>query len=247
MKIVIIGLGNIGETILKSLSRAGHIITIIDEKKDLIETLIERYDVSGVVGNGACLDIQREANADNADVVIALTNSDELNIFACMVAKKIGAKNTIARVRTPEYGKQILDMKDELGISMIVNPEKDTAAEMLNLINLPSIANAEHFANGKVLLVEIVAEPGCPLIGETLISLGKKLTTKVLICAVQRGDDVYIHNGDFVLQAGDIISITEKVHIEIKTDEDTALSKEILALDGITSVSILTHDGEITA
>jgi len=208
MKIVIIGLGTIGETILKSLSREGHTLTVIDEKKDLIETLIEKYDVSGVVGNGACLDIQKEADMDNADLAIALTNSDELNIFACLVAKKIGVKNTVARVRNPAYGKQILDMKDELGISMIVNPEKDTAAEMLNLISLPSIANAEYFANGRVLLVEIVAEHGCPLIGETLISLGKKLSTKVLICAVQRGNDVTIPSGHFMIEEGDRIHFT---------------------------------------
>ena len=137
-----------------------------------------------------------------------LTNSDELNVFACLVAKKIGVKNTIARVRNPKYRKQIMDMKDELGISMIVNPEKDTATEIFNLINLPSIAKVEHFAKGKVLLVEIVAEKGCSLIGETLVSLGKKLTSKVLICAVQRGSSVTIPSGNFLIEEGDRIHFT---------------------------------------
>ena len=208
MKIVIIGLGTIGKTILKSLSGEGHTITIIDENKDKIESLIEKYDVSGVVGNGACMDIQKEAGVKGADLAIVLTNSDELNVFACLVAKKIGVKNTIARVRNPDYRNQIMAMKDELGISMIVNPEKDTATEIFTLINLPSIAQVEHFAKGRVLLVEIVAEKGCSLIGETLISLGKKLTTKVLICAVQRGQNVIIPTGNFTIEEGDRIHLT---------------------------------------
>lgn len=208
MKIVIIGLGTIGKTILKNLSRKGHSITIIDEDKNKIESFIEKYDVSGIVGNGACLDIQREAGVRGADLAIALTNSDELNVFACLVAKKNGVKNTIARVRNPDYRKQIMEMKDELGISMIVNPEQDTAAEIFNLINLPSIAQVEHFAKGRVLLVEIVAEKGCALIGETLITLGKKLNTKVLICAVQRGQNVIIPTGNFVIEEGDRIHLT---------------------------------------
>ena len=209
MKIVIIGLGTIGRTILKSLAgEEGHTITIIDEDKDKVESLIEKYDVLGVVGNGACVDIQREAKMRGADLAIVMTDSDELNVFACLVAKQLGVKNTIARVRNPAYRKQIMDMKDELGISVIVNPEKDTASEIFNLINLPSIAQVDHFANGKVLLVEIVAEPGCALIGENLISLGHKLTTKVLICAVQRGDEVIIPTGNFMIREGDRIHFT---------------------------------------
>lgn len=208
MKIVIIGMGTIGKTILKNLSGKGHRITIIDEDKDKIEELIEKYDVFGVVGNGACLDIQREAHVRDADLAIMLTNSDELNVFACLVAKKVGVKNTVARVRNPEYRKQILDMKDELGIAMIVNPEMDTATEIFNRINLPAIAQVEHFAGGRVLLVEIVAEKGCSLIGETLITLGKKLTNKVLICAVQRGDEVFIPTGNFRIEENDRIHFT---------------------------------------
>ena len=212
MKIVIIGLGTIGKTILKVLTAENHTVTIIDEKKEKIEELIERYDVFGVVGNGACKDIQREAKVREADLVIALTDSDELNIFACMVARKVGAKNTIARVRNPDYSRQIAEMREDLGISMLVNPEKDTANEIFNLINLPSIVQAEHFANGRVLLVEIVAEAGCALVGETLISLGKKLSNKVLICAVQRNGEVFIPSGNFVIAVGDRIHFTSDAH-----------------------------------
>lgn len=208
MNIVIIGLGTIGRTILSNLSGEGHTITIIDENKDKIEALIEKYDVQGVVGNGASIEIQREAGADTADVTIALTESDELNVFACLVSKKLGVQNTIARVRNPDYRGQIIEMKNELGISMIVNPELDTASEIFNQISLPEIANVEYFAKGRVLLVEIVAEKGCALINETLISLGKKLDTKVLICAVQRGDEVIIPSGNFKIMEGDRIHLT---------------------------------------
>jgi len=208
MKIVIIGIGTIGETILKNLSGEGHTITIIDEDKTIIENLIERYDVFGIVGNGACLDIQKEADMEDADLAIVLTNSDELNVFACLVAKKIGVKNTIARVRNPDYRKQIVEMKDDLGIAMIVNPEREMANEIFNIVNLPSVAQIEQFAKGKVSLVEIVVEPSCPLVGETLITLGKKLQTKVLICAVQRGDNVFIPSGTFKIEAGDKIHFT---------------------------------------
>ena len=208
MKIVIIGIGTIGKTVLKSLSKMGHTITIIDDDKDKVESLIEKYDVFGVVGNGACLDIQNEAGIADTDLAIVLTNSDELNVFACLVAKKAGVKNTIARVRNPDYSKQILDMKDELGISMIVNPEKETADEIFNLITLPSISQMEYFAKGRALLAEILLEKGCALIGETLISLSKKLSTRVLVCAVTRGDEVIIPSGNFMFEESDSVYFT---------------------------------------
>lgn len=208
MKIVIIGVGTIGKTILKTLTGEGHTITIVDEDKDRVDALVNSYDIFGVVGNGACMEIQKEADMEHADLAMALTGSDELNVFACLVAKKIGVKNTIARVRNPEYREQIMQMREELGISMIVNPEKDTANEIFYMIQLPSIAKVEHFAKGRVLLVEIVVEKDCPLVGETLISLGKQLQTKVLVCAVQRGEAVTIPSGHFRIEEGDRIHFT---------------------------------------
>jgi trk system potassium uptake protein TrkA len=154
------------------------------------------------------MDIQNEANVGDSDLVISLTRSDEMNILACLVAKKVGAKNTIARVRNPDYRKQISLMKDDLGISLVVNPEQETANEIFNIINLPSVAQIERFAGGKVSLAEVVAEKGCALIGETLISLGKKLNTKVLICAVRRGEEVVIPSGNFQIREGDRIHFT---------------------------------------
>lgn len=208
MRIVIIGLGTIGKTILNSLKGEGHTVVIIDDDKRKIEELVEKYDVLGVVGNGAGMDIQKEANVKEAELVIVLTRSDELNILACLVAKKLGAKNTVARVRNPDYRKQIALMKEDLGIAMVVNPEQETANEIFNIIDLPSVSQIEHFANGRVSLVEVIVEKDCSLIGETLISLGKKIATKVLICAVQRGGEVIIPAGNFRIEEGDRIHFT---------------------------------------
>lgn len=208
MKIVIIGLGTIGEDVLKSITNSNHNIIIIDEDKTLIDKYVEKYDVQGVVGNGASMEIQQEAGMKNADVAIVVTKHDELNIFACLVAKQLGVKHTIARVRNPEYHRQISTMKDTLGISMVVNPEQDTANEIFNLIRLPEIAKSERFANGKALLVNVVVEKDCLLIGESLISIGKKFNTRVLICAVERGSEVIIPGGRFTIQEGDKIYFT---------------------------------------
>ena len=208
MKIVIVGLGTIGGDVLKILAKDNHQITVVDENKTLVESLIEKYDVQGVVGNGASLDIQIEAGMKNADVAIVLTQSDEMNIFACLVAKKLGVQNTVARVRNPDYRQQIGVMREELGISMVVNPEQDTANEIFNLISLPAVVDLERFANGKVLLAQVAVTSDSSLVGKNLITIGQTFQTKVLVCAVQRGDEVIIPAGRFVIEVGDKICFT---------------------------------------
>ena len=208
MKIVLIGLGTIGRTILSSLSGEGHNITIIDENREKVENLIERFDVLGVVGNGACRDIQLEAGADAADLVGALTRSDELNILACLVARKIGARNTIARVRNPEYSEQIVFMRGEFGLSMAVNPEYDAAREISRIIRVPAALKVDTFAKGRVDLVEVKIHREHPLCGRRLSELVSVLGVNVLVCAVKRGDDVIIPSGDFTPEEGDMIHIT---------------------------------------
>ena len=178
MKIVVIGCGTIGKTVIKHVSKEGHSIIAIDDDKKVIEELIEKFDILGIVGNGASLDIQEEARTKDADLVVAVTSSDETNILACLVAKRLGAKSTIARVRNPEYLRQTEIMKEDLGLTMIVNPEQETADEIVNLIDLPSLLKVEHFARGKVMLVEILVEENSKLIDETLITLAKKINTK---------------------------------------------------------------------
>lgn len=211
MNIVIMGLGTIGRNVLKTLSAEDHTITVIDQCKNKVEELVEKYDIMGVIGNGASLDIQKEANVSMADMVIALTRNDELNIFACLTAKRLGCRHTVARVRNPDYRKQIMEMKEELGISMIINPEGQTAGEIFNLISLPSAVRVEHFANGKASLVEVEVHKNCSLIGESLYSIGKKLSAKALICAVQRADQIVIPSGDFVIRENDKLHFTADV------------------------------------
>ncbi len=208
MNIVIIGLGNIGKSVLASLAGEQHTITVIDKCKAKVAALVEKYDILGVIGNGASIDIQREAGVPSAQLVVALTRNDELNIFACLVANRLGCKSTVARVRNPDYRQQIPDMKDDLGISMIVNPELETAREIFNLIDLPSAARVEHFANGKATLVELVARRGCTMIGKSLYSIGKSAPDGVLICAVRRGGEVFIPDGNFVIEENDKLHIT---------------------------------------
>lgn len=208
MKIVVIGCGTIGGTIIEHVSKEGHNLVIIDNDKQRVEALIEHFDVLGVVGNGASLDIQEEAGVRGADLVIAVTPEDEINILACMVAKKLGAKSTIARVRNPEYSRQTIIMQEELGLSMVVNPEQETADEITSMIDLPSLLKIEPFAKGKVNLIELLVDENSLLKDETLISLSKKLTTKVLICAVQRNNQVIIPTGNFKIQKGDRINLT---------------------------------------
>ncbi len=208
MKIIVIGCGKIGKTIIEHVSKEGHSLVIVDNNREKVEELIERYDVMGVVGNGASLDIQEEAGVKFADLVIAVTPEDEINILVSMVAKKLGASSTIARVRNPEYLRQTKLMQEELGLSMVVNPEQETADEIINMVNLPSLLKLEPFAKGKVNLVEILVEENNPLIGETLITMNKKIKTKVLICAIQRAGNVIIPNGNFKIEQGDRLSIT---------------------------------------
>ena len=203
MKIIVIGCGKIGKTIIEHVSKEGHSLVIVDNNREKVEELIERYDVMGVVGNGASLDIQEEAGVKFADLVIAVTPEDEINILVSMVAKKLGASSTIARVRNPEYLRQTKLMQEELGLSMVVNPEQETADEIINMVNLPSLLKLEPFAKGKVNLVEILVEENNPLIGETLITMNKKIKTKVLICAIQRAGNVIIPNGNFKIEQGD--------------------------------------------
>lgn len=207
MRIVVIGCGTIGKTIIEHVSKEGHNLVIVDNDHEVVEDLIEKYDVMGVVGNGASLDIQEEAKVKSADLVIAVTPQDEINILATLVAKKLGADATIARVRNPEYLRQTKIMKDDLGLSMVVNPEQETADEIAKILNLPSLSKIEQFGKGRVNLIEILIEDGNPLVGESLITMNKKIKTNVLVCAVQRQSEVIIPTGNFIIEKGDRLHI----------------------------------------
>ena len=208
MNVIIAGAGKFGSLLTKHLAQEKHDVIVIDKNPNVINELVNEYDVKGFCGNGANYDTLIDAECQKADLFIAATSGDEVNIFSCLVAKKLGAKQTIARVRNPEYAKQVLLMNKELGISMTVNPEYDTAKEISRILRFPSALKVETFANGKVDLVEIKLDYKSPLIDNTLSSIHAKHKVTVLVCAVKRGDKVYIPNGDFVLEAGDNVYIT---------------------------------------
>lgn len=207
MRIVIIGCGTIGQTIIEHMSKEGHTLVVIDDNKNIVSEIIEKFDVMGIVGNGASLEIQEEANVQDADLVLAVTSSDEVNMLASIVAKKLGCTSTIARVRTPEYIRQAQTMQDELSISLVVNPEQETANEITDMIDLPSLLKVEKFGSGKVMLAELLIDKDSVLVGENLIDLNKKINTNFLICAVQRGEEVIIPTGKFTIQENDRINV----------------------------------------
>ena len=212
MKIVIVGNGKVGFTIAKALTQEGHDITVIDNKPVALKNTMNVLDVTGVDGNGASLDILQEANVDEADIVIATTSTDEMNITCCLIAKKLGAKATIARIRNPEYLSSMHLIKDELGLSMYINPEKEAAMEIARTLNFSDAIKVNTFAKGRLTLAEIKLGPKCPIIGMTLSNIYLSYRINVLVCTILRNNDVIIPNGNTILQDGDKISITGTNH-----------------------------------
>ena len=208
MRIVVVGDGKVGHALVKELSREGHDVVIIDSRQSVVDETVNSLDVIGVVGNGASYSVQTEAGVERADLLIAATSSDELNILCCLVAKKIGASSTIARVRNPDYSRQLAFLRDELELSLVINPELAAANEIFRILRFPFALKVETFTGGRTELVELKVTGDSQLNDVSLYELEKRYRVKILICAVQRGDDVYIPRGDFILRAGDRIHIT---------------------------------------
>ncbi len=221
MNIVIVGGGKIGLSLAEHLSDEGHSITLIDKNPSIINSCVNKYDILGLNGNGASYEIQQEAKVNNADIFISTTSSDELNLLCCLIARKSGAGRTIARVRNPEYSQQFQFFKEQLGVSMIFNPEFEASKEISKILQFPSAINIESFAKGAVDLIEIKLDEKSPLCDTSLSDLTQKFNVKVIVCAVQRGDDVIIPRGDFVFKAGD------KVHLTSYQREMIKLSKQL--------------------
>ncbi len=207
MKIIVVGGGKIGETLVEQLAREGHDLVLIDNQQRVIDETENRLDVMGVYGNGASHQVQMEAGVPRADLLIAATSSDELNILCCLVAKKLGARHTIARVRNPEYSDQLVFLRDELGLSMSINPEAAAAGELFRMLRFPSALKIETFSRGRVEMAEVRLREGGSLDGLYLHEFSRKFQVKVLVCIVQRGEEVFIPTGDFRMAAGDKISI----------------------------------------
>lgn len=209
MKIVIIGAGKIGETLAEQLAREGHEITVVDSNPSALDA-VSTLDVMTVEGNGITLETQRDAGIPEADLAIAVMSTDEENLLACLIAKRFGVGNTIARVRNPEYSAGLELVKDDLGLSMALNPELASASEIARILRAPSAIKIDTFSSGRVELHKVQLPQNSPLAGMTLASLGK-LQSGVLICVVERGEhDVFIPTGNFTLQAGDRISFVAK-------------------------------------
>jgi len=208
MNIIIVGCGKVGQKIAEKLSQENeHNITVVDSRRFKVETVTGEYDVMGVVGSCADIDVLKEAGVENADILIAVTGSDELNLLTCLMAKKAGECQTIARVRNPEYRKTLPLFKEDLGLAMIINPEQTAAMEMARVLRFPSAIQIDTFAKGRVEILKFKIQEDSPLASISVMEMSQNIDPNILICGVQRGEDAIIPGGEFVLNAGDIISI----------------------------------------
>lgn len=208
MKIIVLGAGKVGKTLIKHMSNEDHDIIVVDQNATKVEEVVNQFDVIGVVGNGGSYDILMEAGAQDANLIICVTTSDELNILAGLMAKKMGTKHTIARVRNPDYSSQRDFMRNQLGFSMIVNPELEAASEIRRVLSFPSAVKVDTFSRGKVELAEFFVEDHSRLNGVELSQLHKITKTNILVCAVSHNEDVIIPDGNYVIKPGDHLYIT---------------------------------------
>lgn len=207
MNILILGLGKVGVELTEQLSGEGHAITVVDKDPRRVESTLGMYDVAGVVGSITNHEILKEASVSSADLVIALTGNDEINLTSCLMSKKLGAKNTIARTVKPEYTDGINIIRDDLGLSLSINPEKETASEIARIIKFPLAKNVEPFAKGKIEMIEYVIDGQSPMCNRTVIEIFSKMKNPILICAVERDGTVIIPNGDFKVQENDVLML----------------------------------------
>ena len=246
VNVIVVGCGKIGMTIVSSLVEEGHNVVAIDKDLQTLEEITNIYDAMGVCGNCTDCSILTEAGVENAQLVIAVTASDELNMLCCYIAKKMGAKHTIARIRKPEYNMESLGfLKQQLDLSMSINPEQLAAREMFNILKLPSAVKIETFSEGNLEIIEIIVKEGSPIAGTTLFSLRNKFKAKFLVCMVQRGDKVFIPDGNFVIEAGDKVGLTaspsqiQKLLRSVGIDKKKA--KNIMILGGSRLAFYLTN------
>lgn len=208
MKIFIVGGGEIGRSLVRQLTRDGYQITVIDRGENVVDSMSNSADVICLQGNGASYGTLKDAGAEEADIFVAVTNSDELNILSCMTAHMMGAGHTIARIRDVDYARQNRFYKDKLGLSMIINPELATAMEIYRMLRFPLATRVEVFAGGRAELVEMTVGEESPLSGKSLIEINQNMGINLLICAVVREGEVFVPKGDTVLCVGDILYLT---------------------------------------
>ncbi len=210
MKIVIVGAGKIGEILCRDLSTEGNDITLIEQDPKILDRILSVSDIMGIVGNGANREVLGDAGVHDADIFIAVTTNDEINLISSVMAKKMGAKYTIARVRNPEYSEQMEFMRESLGIDIVLNPEAEAAEFICKNLEYPTALNVESFADNKVNLVEVMIEEDSFLDNLKLAELKQKYFNNILVCIVKRGQKIFVPTGNFVLEAKDIIYVTGK-------------------------------------
>lgn len=213
LNIIIVGCGKVGATLVEQLTKEGHDITVIDKKPERIQDITNMFDVMGIVGNGASYSTQMEAGIEEADLIIAVTDSDELNLLCCTVAKRVGKCAAIARVRTPDYSEETGYLREKLGLALIINPELEAAKEVARILYLPTALEVNSFAHGQAELIKFKVPSDNILNGLSIAYLGKNITNDILICAIERDGEVYIPNGNFVIKSGDVISFAAERHV----------------------------------
>ncbi len=233
LNIIIVGCGKVGVAILKQLCKEGHDITIIDKNPEKVSMYANLYDVMGIIGNGASHSVQMEAGIEKADLIISVTDSDELNILCCTIAKQVGDCAAIARVRNPEYSKEVGYLKDKLGLTMIINPELETATEIARVLYLPTALEINSFAHGGAEMIKFKIPENNLLAGLSIAELGKQLAGKskpvnILICAIEREGQVYIPSGNFVMEPFDVVSFVST----------RAMSKEFMEYIGFKTARV---------
>lgn len=206
LHIMIIGCGKVGRTLVEQLCLEGHDITVIDKNAAKVEAMANIHDVMGVCGNGASFSVQKEAGIQDTDLVIAVTGSDELNLLCCTIAKQVTDCSAIARVRTPDYNNDIGYLREKLGLARIINPELEAAKELARILYLPAALEVSSFAHGQAEIVKFKIPAGNILDQLKIMDLGKRVNHNILICAVERNDEITIPSGTFELRAGDIVS-----------------------------------------
>lgn len=207
LKIIIVGCGKVGNYITEQLSKEGHDITIVDKNADKVQSLAEMFDVMGIVGNGASFSVQLEAGIEGADLIIAVTESDELNLLCCTVAKRVGNCAAIARVSSPDYREDANYLREKLGLALIISPELEAAKEISRIIALPTALEVNTFAHGQAEMIKIQVKEGEVICGKSIAELSKAIDVKILVCAVERGEEVFIPDGEFVFEANDHVSV----------------------------------------
>lgn len=207
MNVVVVGSGKVGQLLTQLLVEEEHNVVVIDNRESVLNELQDTYDVAIVHGNGATVETQREASVQESDLLIAATSSDEVNLLCCVVANMLGAKHTVARVRNPEYDSQIEFLRKKLGINIALNPEKETAREIFRILQFPNFTKRDTFASGRVELVEFKLTAENPLVGKKLWEAKELAKVNALVCAVNRDGEVFIPDGNFVLQENDSISV----------------------------------------